>query len=737
MAEMLIVVAIIIILSAVAFIAVSAYQRSSTRLEFDTIAREIFYAAQNHMTAAKSQGYLSIDGNQYGYPGKIKGDKGDEDDIFFLLSGDEKSKDMLKLVLPDYAITFSGSYIIRYQVSTGKVLDVFYSNPGKSSFLSKSGKTLVANDYDVLMGEDPSYREGGERNRENYPGGGENCVVGWYGGEEAEETGLRLRAPSIEIINAEKLEVRVTDPNTTADPYILKLIVTGKTSGAEAYFTLYKTNGTTSDSTGSTGGPYTVVLDDITAQDRHFSKIVPDKGTFTPGENLLIKAVAYSTDKLSNVAMSAEGRTNSLFADLKSAQAGGTIDTAVINNIRHLENLDKLVSNLSVNGTSSLVGGESYAIAKAQQTSDLIWTSDDDESGFTNRIKKAGSTTTDPSIWLYNGSAPATSAGKYYPVSPAYSLVYDGQGHSVLNLDVSFDRAAGMFGELNNTNNEIKNEIKNVVVRNDLQDDSALEIKSTSTSGSAGGLVGSMTGGKITNCAAAVYVNGVNAGGLIGSASNVAVMDCYSGGHTKDGKYLTAESDAARVNVIGSTNAGGLIGSIAGGTATNCYSTCSAKGATAGGFAGTASGTVSNSYCTGLVLGTNVNAFVGNGSELNAENNYFSSIVNDRHYAPLSDDFDTLASGCNGAVPFDRDRLDGTTLVTAYEAYRAFRPADLAVNEAVPYDVFLKAHFQKADATAKTDYPYKTISQMDSNAPAHLAKHYGDWPMPETIFINK
>ena len=732
MAEMLIVVAIIIILSAVAFIAVSAYQRSSTRLEFDTIAREIFYAAQNHLTSAKNQGYLSIGENQYGNPGKVKGEDPDNaDDVFFLLSGDTNSESMLKLVLPDYAITFSGSYIIRYQVSSGKVLDVFYSNPGKSSFLSKTGTTLSADDYETLMGEDPSYREGGERNRENYPAGDDRCVVGWYGGEEAEETGLRLRAPSIEIINAEKLEVRVTDPNTTADPYILKLIVTGKTSGAEAYFNLQTTGGRIAYS-GS--GPYTVILDDITVSSMHFADITANKakyGPFKPGENLLIKAVAYSTEKLSNVAMSAEGRTNSLFADLKSAQADGPIDTAVINNIRHLENLDALVSSLASDGSKTSDGSESFAIAGAQQTSDLIWTSDDaNGSGFMNRIKKAG--TENPSIWLGNNTT-STKPDTYYPVSPAYPLNYDGQGHSVLNLNVQFDGPAGMFGELNKSN-----KIKNVVVRNDLQDDSTMEIKSTSTSGSAGGLVGSMTGGTVTNCAAAVYVNGVNAGGLIGSASNVAVMDCYTGGHTKDGKYLTDESGAARMNVIGSTNAGGLIGRMSGGTVTNCYSTCSAKGATAGGFAGTASGTVSNSYCTGLVLGTNVNAFVGNGSGLNAENNYFSSIVNDRHYAPVSDDFDTLASGCNGAVPFDRDRLDGTRLVTAYEAYRVFRPANLAVNEAVPYDVFLKNHYQKTGETTKTDYPYKTISQMesDSSVPALLAKHYGDWPAPETIFIN-
>ena len=56
LAELLIVVAIVTILLGVSFVAVQNHQRSMTRLEFDTIAKEIFVAAQNHLTAAESQG---------------------------------------------------------------------------------------------------------------------------------------------------------------------------------------------------------------------------------------------------------------------------------------------------------------------------------------------------------------------------------------------------------------------------------------------------------------------------------------------------------------------------------------------------------------------------------------------------------------------------------------------------------------------------------------------------------
>lgn len=735
LAELLVVVAIIGILMGVSFIAVQNYQRSSTRLEFDTIAREIFFAAQNHLTSVESQGYLQQ--KEYGHYGKIEG-LDSADDIFYLVSGDKDSTEMLKLILPDYAITFEGSYIIRYQASSAKVLDVFYSNPGRSSMLTAKGKKLETGDYAPLMSKEPDYREKGMKNRENYGG----AVVGWYGGEKAEEQGIRLRAPSLEIINAEKLMVRVTDPNAEniKESYLVKLIVTGKSSGAEAYFTL-KGSSTTDKNperiTASTDTySYTVVLDDITALGMHFAELAANSGTFLPGENLLIKAVAYSSEKLSNIAMSPEATTNSLFAELRDKDNDKVFDTAAINNIRHLENLDKCVSNLDANDSDKL------NISSAVQISDLDWE--------TFKTKTNGENTT---VYYSAGTGNAYSAAQttnpkcYYPVSPDYAISYDGQGNSVLNLNIDFNGPAGMFGTLNNS----ENVIQNVIVRNSLEDDRALEIKG---GGSAGGLVGSMTGGSITNCAAAVYVSGATAGGLVGTASGVTVTDSYAGGHTKDGKYLPDTSGEARVNVIatGDTgSAGGLIGSMSGGSATNCYSTCSVKGATAGGFAGTASGDISNSYCTGLVLGTGevkdssaVKAFVGSGTPT-ASGNYYYSIINDSYYAKLraqSADGKTgieelkAAEGNGVAYPLDKDSVQNGSLVTAFAAYKAFLGTGFEPDEAKPYDAFLKNHYQKTGATDKTDYPLKTVKQLHSLAPDFLAVHYGDWPAPEILVVN-
>ena len=60
LAEMLIVVGILGILMAFAFIGITGYLRSMTKLEYDGYAREIFVAAQNHLAVAENQGYYGL-----------------------------------------------------------------------------------------------------------------------------------------------------------------------------------------------------------------------------------------------------------------------------------------------------------------------------------------------------------------------------------------------------------------------------------------------------------------------------------------------------------------------------------------------------------------------------------------------------------------------------------------------------------------------------------------------------
>lgn len=718
LAEMLIVVAIVIVLMGVAFVAVQNYQSSSTRLEFDTIAKEIFVAAQNHLTEAESQGLLDALGeNKLGAEGTLTEDTIDgKQEVYYILN-DGIYDEALNLLLPNYAVdatVLAGSYIIRYQPSSGTVLDVFYSRPGNPTFLTKSGTELGADDYtyESLMND----CKGDDKRSARERFGSKNAVIGWYGGGEPIPKGERLRAPTFEVYNEETLWVKVTDPNTNPpEGYLIKLIVIGKSSEAEKYFDLINEK---SDD-GRVTDSYKITLDDITQKDMHFADLDANTAKkFIPGEDLEIKVVAYSKSTLANVAMSATKTTNSLFADPKSVMKNGSdVDNglASIANIRHLENLDAAVSKLE--------DSDDFAVTKANQIEDLSWTDFMAKTGKENTV-------------VYSGATP-TEKGCYYPVSPDHAIEYDGQNHSVLNLQVQHTGNAGMFGTLEGSS------IKNVIVRNEVESgtDASLEIKGD---GYAGGLVGYMKDGSVTNCAAAVYVNGGDAaGGLIGKAeSGVTVSGCYAGGHTKDGKYLSATTagDEARMNVIATGVAGGLIGDAGNTTISNSYSTCSVKatdttGGTAGGFVGAGGGSISGSYCTGLVSGATEGAFAGTAETgFSATNCKYFEIINEikkdddgneidgyNYLKPLGNKTREVTETNFNIKPFDADA----------DSYDSFVGDPDEWQDAKPYDATLTTYY-------KDKYDLQTVKQLGASVEDTdlVATHYGDWPAPEEFVFN-
>lgn len=60
LAEFLTVIAIVGILASLSFVAVIHYQRKLRRLEMDQTAKEIFLAAQNHLTLEVSSGTIPL-----------------------------------------------------------------------------------------------------------------------------------------------------------------------------------------------------------------------------------------------------------------------------------------------------------------------------------------------------------------------------------------------------------------------------------------------------------------------------------------------------------------------------------------------------------------------------------------------------------------------------------------------------------------------------------------------------
>ena len=741
LAEMLIVVAIIAVLMGVSFVAVQNHQRSMTRLEFDTIAKEIFVAAQNHLTAAESQGYLKKTIN-YGYEGTRLADDDPTADVYYIVSGGGDG--IRELMLPDYALdptVLSGSFLIRYQPSSATVLDVFYSKETNGTFLTVAGVPLGQGDYAALMGTDPNYRQGGEKTRENYKGG----VIGWYGGAKALPLGQRLQAPTFEVINKEKLLVKVNIPAAApVEGYCVKLIVTGKTSKAEAYFTLYD-GGIGSGPRLSTDENNTIVLDSITEEKMQFAEIVPNKGAdFFPGEDLSIKAVAYSTKVLANVAMSAEKTTNSLFADPYPYTAGKEVlgsdvenGVAGIANIRHLENLDPMISEFDSSKLKK-AGASNQGI----QLRDLSWT-------------EFKTNTHGEDTKIYDKLDAATNSACYYPVSPDYKITYDGNNHKISEVKVDYPADAGLFGSISVPYSEVKNLelidfsitgtsnagalagsakdaiITNVLAHNSIDKTTKKETltENIKSPGTAGGLIGSMSGGSVTECAAAVYVSGsTNAGGLIGEVTigevtSGTVTACYSGGHTENGAYPSDKYD-----VVGAT-AGGLIG-VSSVPISDSYSTCSVSGTTAGGFVGSSSGDITNSYATGLVKGTTKGAFAGRIEDgVTLTNNTYYEIINEIEKTSGGEGTGTEGSSGEGYLP---PIGNGSGTIEAFDTnaktYNDF--VGKSATAAKPYDSKLTEYYGET-------YFLKGIAVSTGEDDKFVATHYGDWPAPEIFVINK
>ena len=139
LAEVLIVVAIVVVLAGVGFVALFSHMRSMHQLEMDGQAKELFVAAQNHLALAESQGYLGLKTSegQFGEvstlamdtPAEGEAEKG----IYYFVVGDgadsPNDDTVLNMMLPfasvDETARAGGSYVIRYQKSPATILDVF------------------------------------------------------------------------------------------------------------------------------------------------------------------------------------------------------------------------------------------------------------------------------------------------------------------------------------------------------------------------------------------------------------------------------------------------------------------------------------------------------------------------------------------------------------------------------------------------------------------------------------
>ena len=622
MAELLIVVAIIGVLAGVSFIAVQTHQKSVTQLQYDTIAKEIFIAAQNHLTLARSENYRQtsdlseILSNTTSTEAFFFGPDGNAgidtiDDIRYFCSKDSNEGTAFEQILPfgSVEIPSGGSFIIRYQPIAARVLDVFYWTDGSNKYDANLG----AADYSTLAGN----AEVADK-RKNYTGDG---LVGWCGGADIVVSGAFLESPIIEVINEEMLMVKITDTNTSdankaLNPQ-LKLIVTGEASGAKMAVSLSLENHRIKKPVPGSGSyVYTVILDDITANDMHFADLMKEtdfeflkKGDlpvpFIPGENITIQAVAYSNEQLASVAYSGEWTTNSLFAevsvDTDTTTTGGTTVTtytakqAFINNIRHLENLNDDVSGVDY---SNVYFGD---VIDAVQTADLDW------SQFISKVKEI---TEDDEVSIYDASGDATKAGCFLPVNTNYALKYDGQAEGAKITETT---GTGETAVTTTTVTKENHSIKGVVVDNaDATGEGFVSIESA-------GVFGALTSATIRNLAlidtSVNLASDGDAGALAGSLVGCTVENVVAYDTPDFEERLTTATPQILATVTASNgDAGGLIGAISTKTdVTNCAAAVLVKSTNgdAGGLIGSVGAgtpcTVTGCYAGGHTIDSDIN----------------------------------------------------------------------------------------------------------------------------------
>ena len=762
LAEVLVTVAIILILAGVTFVSVAQYQKNLRLMEMDGTAKEIFIAAQNHLSVAKASGdldRLAEKANATGTTGSPIGTKLDSSAVsayagnvsgnyYYVIhnvsSGTESctpsgSDEILQMMLPfgalDETISVSGNYVIVYELKSASVVAVLYSGAGNASFGNAAVITLDDGDVNAI----PTLYSN-KSARKNYQKGDVTAIIGCYTGTagSAAIPTETLEAPTLEVKNENKLHVLVREANNTDN---ITLVITGEQSGTTARRLLDRNTG---DGYTKTSGTFDVTLDDITGGDGAFrfcqlikgGRFTPDVAgsDFIPGENIIISAIASSTTALATPKESAKYTVSSLFDDVNETTNSNGDTKVYIKNLRHLENLGANVS------------GFTAALRK------------DATSGHYNVVNITAVQKNDITMFSFEGLHDAeykhiygsgTFANTYIAANVSYPLSYDGGSHEIYDLTIAGyhkdgDEAnAGIFGTVTSTLS-----VKNLVLRNDkipktstsanagmllgktcedltvdgvlayYHEDSYDETKDSSVevtaSQNAGGLIGLVSGGKldVKNSAAAVYVKGESAAGgfigsVVGAADGSTIVQSYAGGHTKNGAYSTTDATtkqlvltgAGRYNVQASGYAGGFIGVTTNQVQMdNVYATTSVY----------SSSYSDSNKCSGSFAGTGTLSIPAKAEKDGSTK---------KHYYAL---------GPHNGVDATKEELACAELAQG-QAHR----------QATPYDrkLVLKDKETAHPKMDKTSYPLCTVRNLceedasvkDTDLPWFIKEHVGDW----------
>lgn len=683
LAELMIVVSITIILASIGTIAIVQYQKNLKLAEMNNMAREIFVAAQNHLTDSKTTGSwqeyastlnsgetastdssVSIDNADSAYQGAVTGTK-----YYYAIYSSDKSDVLtdsnyaLSYMLPfgslEDTVRTSGSYVIIFNPDNETIHTVYYTE--KENFTSDEVFKLMSMDKGAwtVMTE-------------------KEIPVGVYGdADKGKFTATALKTPVITVHNEDTLNVDIQDLNT--ENTTLEFTVSGLTSKATAKFEVTQNNGTVTvlskdnNSTwtySSSSKTFNVVLDDIRTQNQNF---ITKFSKFYPGENISVTA-KFKSRTTSSVSVSASSITNSLYASVTDENDAGTKVSATINNPRHLQNLDSSVSYVNASYKSNANG---LTVDNAVIASDLDWADfisgncvyratgkavDDVSSTHSSKFSSivndsltsltSDTEGTSRTLSNFNFGSNGDGAGLLGEIN----LTSAGFKISDINLEncrsYGTDSVGMLVGIVNNNNTSAYVQVSNVHAYmkatstlsiadaySEASDSDNRRIVDGGNKSTIGGLIGTVDGNlSMKNSSASVRVGDgkqIYAGGMIGriTSGTVSINESYVGGYLgKNGTKTSYDMDKPNVMASnGNTAAGGFIAQAdnAAVTIKECYTTASVYGHTAGGFIGVDNTGVryADVYTTSFVQGNTVGRFVGTGTGTLISYNTYAGVL--------------------------------------------------------------------------------------------------------------
>lgn len=582
LAELIVVVAILTIVTAVAVPSTASYVKRINLTELDDSARSIYMAAQSRLDDLKAKG-TSLDS----YDGTALADFYDSEGAVKYISytrnsgSDEFMKSINNVSLVESEID-NNYYIIEYDPVTWIVYSAFYS---EDDFISE---------YNSGTFSEAESRAFSERLK-NTP------TIGYYGNEVyvAPEKKTDVPTPKITSFNKEKMGITIEVGDIESSVTNILVTIGDGTNTVEIVDGIISQNSKVTfildTLTDSVAGDLSVDLSGRTFE-QSFEKWAD--GKIAPGSDITITVTCYSSDG-KGVPQTKTVTINSLFESVSY----DSVNACYIANVsygRHLQNLNNAdikvgAVNINKDIDFSSTDGD-YEGWKAYYSNFKAITADKAQNikavtGYNHKLSNA-----------------VISGGGFFEALNGAAV----QSLSLVNATVSGGVNAGaLAGTM--TGGSITN-VEVYVEGNDWTDPTSDPYAKYTISGfgSVGGLVGVADGTAISNSYASVKVTGSYAGGLVGESKNtVELSNVYSGGHTYGGVY---KSDTVTlINVSGTNGAGGIVGNVTG-TVTvkgTVYSTCSVGGASGradtafnvtGGSLDTASGTC---YAVGTVYDNN------------------------------------------------------------------------------------------------------------------------------------